>query len=385
MLQKSKNIFTILALSIIPTLLVWMPFFLRLPSFWNIPLPKDGLQTIVSNYDGPLYIAVAKSLYSQEYIKENFSFPLPYEYYAAHFPLYPLIIRLIAQVTYYPYAMLIATSLGSFISIYFFNKLAKEYVKDEDALWLTILFSFFPARWLIVKSVGSPEPIFLGSIIASIYYFKNRKYFLAGLWGALAQLTKSPAILLFVAYLGAILVPNLKIMAISKFSTWKKRLDLKAYPVFAIPVSLLSVFFLYSKTFGNFFAYFNSGDNIHIFFPPFQIFNYSAPWVNTHWLEEVIFIYMLIAFGIINLIKQKDNILTWFVGTFFISILFVSHRDLIRYALPVVPFLFISFRDVLIKKEAKIVFLVLLIPIFLFSLAFISRNTMPISNWAPLL
>ena len=64
-------------------------------------------------------------------------------------------------------------------------------------------------------------------------------------------------------------------------------------------------------------------------------------------------------------------------------ILFVSHRDLLRYFLPVVPLLFVAFSDFLAQKEVKIVAAVIIIPIYLFSLAFISQNVMPISNWAP--
>jgi len=50
-----------------------------------------------------------------------------------------------------------------------------------------------------------------------------------------------------------------------------------------------------------------------------------------------------------------------------------------------VPFLLLGFKDLLVKKEFKIAIAVLIIPIYLYSLAFISQNTMPISNWAPFL
>ena len=86
-----------------------------------------------------------------------------------------------------------------------------------------------------------------------------------------------------------------------------------------------------------------------------------------------------------ELIKEKQSTIAWFVGIFFTSILFVSHRDLMRYALPIVPFLIISFRKYLVTKEFKVVFLILIVPTFLFTLAFISNNVMPISNWGPLL
>ena len=145
------------------------------------------------------------------------------------------------------------------------------------------------------------------------------------------------------------------------------------------------VFTIYAVRYGDFFTYFKSGDNIHLFFPPFQIFNYSAPWVGTFWLEEIIFIYAIGVLGIYKLYQEKMMMYFYFTLTFFVSLLFVAHRDLLRYALPIVPFLLIAFREILIKKEFKIVLAVIIIPIYLYSLAFISQNAMPIANWNPFL
>ena len=87
----------------------------------------------------------------------------------------------------------------------------------------------------------------------------------------------------------------------------------------------------------------------------------------------------------IKLFKQKVGALAWFTGIFFTSILFVSHRDIIRYSLPIIPFLILAFSKTIVKKEFKIVMIVLAIPIYLFSLAYISLYVMQISDWAPFL
>lgn len=344
------------------------------------------MATIVANYDGPLYLVVAKTFYNADLIRLSYSFPIPLEYYAAHFPLFPVLIRIFAGIAGYPYSMLAVTIASAFLASYFFYKFIQDFVGEKNALWATLAFSIFPARWLISRSVGSADPLFIASILASVYYFRNKKYWLAALWGVIAQLTKSPAILLFAAYSGYVFAPHLKRFALIPFKKWVKSLDLKAkLPILLIPVSLVIVFLLYKITLGNFFAYFRSGDNIHLSFPPFQIFNYSAEWVGTFWLEEILFVYLIATLGLINLIRKKEKVLAWFVGVFVISIFFVSHRDLIRYSLPIVPFLYAAFSDLLIKKEFKIVLAVIAIPIYLFSIAFISQNVMPIADWAPFL
>jgi Gpi18-like mannosyltransferase len=283
--------------------------------------------------------------------------------------------------------MLGITITSSVLALYFFNKLALQFVKEKsDALWLTFVFSILPARWLIVRSVGSAEPLFVAAIIASIYYFRDKKYWYAGIWGAVAQLIKSPGILLFIAYAFTIVAPSISKLATTSFKKWAKKLSLrKIYPLILIPISALGIFVYYQFAFNDFWAYFNSGDNIHLFFPPFQIFNYSAPWVGTFWLEEIIFVYLIGLMGLIKLFKQKAGAIAWFVGIYFTSILFVSHRDIIRYSLPIIPFLILAFSKTIIKKDFKIVMCVLVIPIYLFSLAYISQNVMQISDWAPFL
>lgn len=371
---KGLAVATLLAL--VPTFLIWLPFILRMGNFWSIPLPQNGMATIVANFDGPLYLVAAKTLYNKVLIGANFQFPLPTEYYTAHFPLFPLLIRLFGLVTNYPYAMLTVTIVSSILAIYFFMKLISQYVEKKDILFLTFLFSIFPARWLIVRSVGSADPLFVAAIIGSLFYFKNKKYWLAGLWGAIAQLTKSPGILLFASYATYFVFEYFK----------NHKINVKKYlPILLIPFSLLMVFLFYKIVQGDFLAYFHSGDNIHLIFPPFQIFNYTAPWVGTFWLEEIIFIYLFGAIGIYKLFQKKEIELGIFGLIFFTLSLFIAHRDLMRYSLPLMPLLFVAFSDTLVKKEFKIGLMVIIIPIYLYSLAFISQNVMPIANWGPFL
>ena len=372
------SFFLILVFSLLPTILIWLPFFLKLNSFWGIPIPQDGMAVIVSNYDGPLYLVVAKTLYNKALIGGSFQFPLPTEYYAAHFPLFPLLIKFFGIFINYPYAMLTVTLASSILAIYFFKKLISRYVDEKNANFLTFVFSIFPARWLIVRSVGSADPLFVAGILASVYFFKNKKFWTSAIWGMVAALTKSPGILLFAAYVIFYIIEFVK----------NKKADFnlkKAYPLLLIPLGLILVFVFYGFTIGDFFAYFNSGDNIHLSLLPFRVFNYSAPWVGTFWLEEIIFIYAVGAIGVYKLIQKKELELASFTGLFYLTILFVAHRDILRYFLPAVPFLFVAFSDFLIKKEVKIALGIIMIPIYLYSLAFISQNVMPISNWAPFL
>jgi hypothetical protein len=75
----------------------------------------------------------------------------------------------------------------------------------------------------------------------------------------------------------------------------------------------------------------------------------------------------------------------YFAGLFFVSTLFVAHRDISRYILPIAPFALVAFDKLIQKKEFKVICGILVIPILLFTWNFLLNNTAPIADWAPYL
>ena len=75
-------------------------------------------------------------------------------------------------------------------------QIAKEKVGPIHCLWLLAFLFVWPRMWT-VRTIGSPETLFIFLILLSLRYFDLKKYLLAGIFGALAVLTKSPGILLF--------------------------------------------------------------------------------------------------------------------------------------------------------------------------------------------
>ena len=346
--------------------------------------------TVFANYDGPNYLIIAKTLYNKSLISSTFPLMSSPEYYPAHLPAYPLLIRLFDAFLSGPWAMLTITLLSTFFAVGFFYLLIKKFHLSGNPFWLSLCFLFLPARWLVVRAVGSPEPLFIGAILASLYFFKSAfdkpennllfkkksitlDFFLAGIFGALAFITKTPGILLFISYL-IFLIYDFTKTRIFKFQAW---------PLLIIPLSIFPVFSFYQLQTGDFFAYFHSGDNFHLFFPPFQSFNSGQFWVGDFWLEDLIYVYLFGALTVVLLIKQKLYDLAIFALVFFSATLFVAHRDLARYSLPLMPFSLIAFSKFLETKEFKIVFFFILIPIFLYAFNFILNNTAPIAVWSP--
>lgn len=369
---------------IFSSFLVWSPFI-----FWT---KGQGMLTVFANYDGPNYLIVAKTLYNPTQIKSNYSLPLPVEYYAAHLPGYPLLIKVLNPILPGPWAMLTMTLLTSILAVWAFYFLVKKFKFARSPFWLSFVFLFLPARFLVVRSVGSAEPLFIFAVLASLYFFKSAfakkeinllspfksitlDFFLAGLFGSLAQVTKSPGILLFVGYTGFLIYRFFKTRKI----VWQ------AWPLLLIPLSVLPVFLFYKLQTGDFWAYFHSGDNLHLTFSLFPAFNSQRPWLSDFWLEEMIYIYLLGALSVIFLFRKKLYTLFSFASIFFFATLFIAHRDLSRYSLPLAPLALIAFSRFLERKEFKIAFLLILPAIFLYAINFITYNFAPIQNWGPYL
>ena len=368
-MKRTKEIFLLILASILLNLAVWLPFWFGF---------GGGFTTIYKNYDGPNYLIVAKSWYDQTFIAHHFSLPVPVEYYPAHLPGYPLSIAFLNLFLKGPNAMLASTLIFTILATISFYLLVKKFSLSENPFWLSLVFLVLPARWVIVKAVGSPEPLFIFAILASFYFFKSGKLFLAGIFGALAQITKSPGILLFLGYLGYSIRDFREVKDIGKNIK-------KILPLLLIPLSALGVFLFYKIRTGDFFAYFHSGDNFHLVFPPFQSFASGRTWLGDFWREDLVWQYLLGALTVVLLFKQKLYDLACFAGIFFVATLFVAHRDLAWYSLPLVPFSLIAFDKFIQKKEFKIALLIILPAIYLYAINFISHNTAPIADWAPYL
>jgi len=357
-----KKILFLWLITISSTVLVWLPF-----------NQAKRMDKIFSNYDGPNYIIIAKCWYNKDCIGKNFSLPLPLEYYPAHFPGYSFLISIFDKFLPGWWAMLLVNLIGAGITVTAFYLLLNQ-LKIKNSFWLSTISLFLPARNFILRSVGSPEALFTSTILLSILFFRKNKFLWSGIFLAIAQTIKTPAILLSVAF-------GLHILIHDKFQIKKW---FKKWPLFLGPLAVLPIFWLFRQQAGNFWAYFHSGDNFHLTFTPFQTFISSRSWLGDFWLEDIIYIYLLGGLAVVYLIKKyKTDIIALFPTVFYLATIFIAHRDISRYSAPLYPFWIIAFSSFLRKKEFKIIFLLILPAIYLYAINFITYNTAPIADWTP--
>ncbi len=409
--SKISRPFVIIAVvALLSTIILWLPFIFKAQSIHGIQTSGTSFQTVLKHWDGPLYIIPAKSLYNMKSdVLKNSPLGLSPTYFAAHLPLYPLTIRLLAPLTGYPKATVVSTVLASIGLFWFFYFFTKNLKLSQNPLALTLVFMFFTPRFFLTRSVGSPEPLFMLLILASLYFFVGKKYFLAGLAGALAAMTKTPAMILFGAYALYFTAEYMR----------NKKINYTWLSILLIPAGLFLVFLLYHIQYGDFLAYFHSGDNIHLLFPPYQIFNYQKAWVGTGWLEEVALVYLFYAYTVVHLFPSKElvrdsvgglfsrivvnvisliknvhvsrditdiqKIFFYFSLLFFMAIISVQHRDISRYSLPMLPIALITFEKFFTSKRFLIALAILLPGFFLYAWNMMLWNVAPITDWSPFL
>lgn len=382
-MSRSLKDCTILAFFVlIITAAIWLPHILALPNFWGLSF-KEGFSTIYRNFDGLEYVFIAKTGYNPDLIA-GLHQSLPANYFASHFPGYSILISILAPFFGNLKSMLFVTLASTILAVWAFYFLVRDFKLTNQPVFLSLLFLILPARWVIVHSVGSSEPTFIFFIIAAAYFFMEfeqskrfQSILLSGVFGLLAQITRPPGILLFIS--------------LSLFILWKiirQKISFVSiirntgmyFPLLLIPLGLLGIFFLYGQTYGDFWAYFHSGDNIHLTFPPFQVFNKHAFWVGDIWLEDIVYIFILGFLGGVLLLKQKIYPLAFFALTYLAAATLVVHRDISRYLLPVSPFVLIAFEKVLTSREFKIILPIILLAIYLYSQNFLIANVAPLPN-----
>ena len=166
---KFKDLGLITLATIFLTIVVWLPHLLALPNFWGLNF-SSGFATIYRNIDGLEYVTIAKSFYKPELIAK-IPQSLSANYYAAHFPLYPVFILTLSPFLGFLKSMLFVSLIFTISSAWAFYFLIKDFKLSNHPLFLSILFLILPARWVIVHSVASAEPIFIFFIISSLYFF----------------------------------------------------------------------------------------------------------------------------------------------------------------------------------------------------------------------
>lgn len=323
-----KDYLIISAVFIFATILFYGYFWLFIPG---------KLQYIYQNWDGPNYIHIAQTFYNPKLLSQMNIFGHDPTYYANHFPLYPVLIRLFSFVGYFRSMIFVSLSF-SLLFLLIFYQLVLELKITKKPLWLILPLIFFPSRWFIVSHVGSSEPIFLSFLTLFLLFYQRKKYWPAAISAALAQLARPQGIIICLGLFGLFV-----------FEYFQNKINYKYFvkkylPFILVPVTLISVFSLYFFQYGDFFTFFHSISHYrHLQFPPYNVFSFLHITESINiWKELYIYIYLILFASILTLFQKKLYFYAFIALAYFLPFPFLVHADISRYSLPLLPFIYIA-------------------------------------------
>ncbi len=376
---------TLIFVVLLSSFILWLPFIIRTPNWAGLTIPNSDFQYVYGSFDGPLYIIPAKTLYDPDKIDIPgkgliISLPLSAGYFPAHLPLYPLVIRVFGEVIGYARSLIFTNILFSSMLALLFYYLVRKFNITQKPMVLTIIFLFLP-RLLVLRSVGAPESLFMFLILGSLLFFEKKNYLMAGILGGLSAMTKTPGVLLFAAYFLVLIEP---FMPFHKPHEHHRKFAWDMLGIFLIPIGLLLVFLFYQFRYHDFFAYFHTNANVPMPYP-FAAFNFQQKWVGSAWLEDIVLYFFMYLTAVVFLWNSKYRSFFYFSAVFFFASIFIQHRDISRYMIPLWPLACIAFEKFFTSKKFMIIFLILLPAIYLYAWNFIIYNIMPIGDWSPFL
>jgi hypothetical protein len=235
----------------------------------------------------------------------------------AFFPLFPLLLRLPgvllggSQADYYIAGIIIS-------NIFIFFALIVLYMLVEDrfdaSIARTTLFYTAFAPYALFFFIGYTESLFF-LLSVMTFFFLNRavqkrsilSWWLAGLCGFLAALSRSQGILLIVPYL-VVYVQQFFLPRTFSESTWREKL-LAFAPIVLIPLGLASYMFYLWKTQGNPFL-FSISQNIY-----WGRFPLTSPLVTLSYVIKALFVPAIVqVLNLINLVSLLVPLLALVIG-----------------------------------------------------------------------
>jgi hypothetical protein len=367
--NERSEIIILVAVSIVSSLLLYLPFALNVTAVLGVQLPATGMQVLERYYDGPLYVVVSKTFYAGASPLYGASL-LPAQYYAAHLPGYPIAIWAFSLALPPFVAMLVANLVISAAAVVAFYLLTARFKLVHDPFSSALLFLFFPPRWFLYRSVGASEPLFILLTLLMLYFLKKDESTKSTLLGAFSTLTRIWGIITFPVLIGVWL--------------WNKKLTVWRFALaLAIPASLLLLFSFYAYSLDDFFAYFAVNQvfltNIPLLTIPVMALTSSAAGA-----ELYVILFFIYAVGIVQLYLKGYRELFLYALFMFLPVLFVVHNDISRYLLPIAPFALIIGFDALMPKKRRyflIPLALLCVAGYLYCLAVLPTNLMPLPTF----
>lgn len=338
----------IIAMTIASSALVYFPF-------------RSDLRKLDRYWDGPSYLTIARDGYHAAPDNPLASDPAKPPFYLAHLPAYPALVRLLSFLGY-ERALLAASVASAALAAVVFFRLARDVWKLDSPLYLSLVFLFATPRWLLYRSVGASEPLFIALALIAVFSFERERFLSASLAGALATLTRPVGVLIYPAF------------ALVLFLRGRRREQLF---LLAIPAALAGYLFFCQQRFGSAGAMAEPNLDRFSSLVPFHVLGWLLQQVrHIHQAEFYILLALVYAVGILRL--GAFPVPLAYAAFQFAFVLIVGSEDWSRFFLPIMPFaLVLGFRKILDTRAFRCILPGLVILETYYAWNVIPRNLCP--------
>ena len=143
------------------------------------------------------------------------------------FPLYPALIRLLSFLVSPLTAALIVSTVAAFFVFWGFQKLLRLDLPEDVVKRALLFFALWPSAFILFA--GYPESLLIALMIWAVWFARGGRWWLAGVLGLLAGLTKAVGF--------CIVVP----LAVLAFKEWRWRTWPSFLPLLAAPLVTLTI------------------------------------------------------------------------------------------------------------------------------------------------
>ncbi len=214
----------------------------------NQTLPLlNSIWTFWYRWDTPHYLFIAENWYVPSGEEQVF---------IVFFPLYPIALRFLGMLIgdYYISGILIS-NISLVIALYFLYKLIEIDFEEDIALHSVKYVLIFPVSFFM--SIVYTESLYLLLVVLTFYYLRKNIWFLAGIFGFLASLTRNMGVLLMVPAIieYVVSVNGIKSKKSIDFKSALKRLRWQWVYILLIPSGTLIYIIINKSVTGDWFAF----------------------------------------------------------------------------------------------------------------------------------
>ena len=178
------------------------------------------------------------------------------KYFIVFYPFYPLLVRLFTYLTgNNVYAGFLVSNISLVVASIYLYRLAKIDF-DSQIAWNTVKYLLiFPVSFFL--GIVYTDSLFLALSILCLYYLRQKKWLIAGLWGAIASLTRNFGILLLIPAVIEILTATqwLARLREKRFGAMWAELGKASICLFLIPVGAFIYLLINKVVTGDWFTF----------------------------------------------------------------------------------------------------------------------------------